>query len=96
MTRICTAEMGEPFQPFIYGMIWFPVQIAVGYDIPFIMDGENGETEYGGDPSADKPGYSIGDVDKYAFSGQPVEYWLEHGFSKQDINIYICRHLRNL
>ena len=89
MTRICTAEMGEPFQPFIYGQIWFPVQIAVGYDIPFIMDGENGETEYGGDPSSDKPGYSIEDIDKYAFSGKPVEYWLDYGFSKQDLHIYM-------
>lgn len=89
LTRICTVEMGEPFQPFIYGQTWFPVQIAVGYDIPLIMGGENAEVEYGGDYKAEnKIGFSGEDADKYWFSGRPVEYWMEYGFNEQDLYYY--------
>jgi len=89
-TRVCTIEMGEPFQPFIYGQTWFPVQVAVGYDIPFIMGGENGEVEYGGDAgSEDKIGFEGEDANRYWFSGRPVEYWMDYGFDKQDLSYYL-------
>ncbi len=66
LTRLCTIEMGEPFQPFIYGQVGFPLQIFVGYDIPLIMDGENGEAEYGGDPTSEtKAGFNFDDNDAY-------------------------------
>ena len=41
-------ELGDPFQPFIYGQTNFPLQIAVNFGISLIMYGENGEVEYGG------------------------------------------------
>jgi len=90
MTRICTEEMGDPFQPFIYGQVWFPVQMALAYDVPLIFDGENGEAEYGGDSaSEDLCGFDVEESTKYWFSGHPVEYWYEHGFSKKDLHIYM-------
>ena len=90
LTRLSTTEMGEPFQPFIYGQVWFPVQIAVRYDIPLIMDGENGEVEYGGDPASEnKSGFTVDDANQYWFSGRPVEYWLDHGFEQSDLTFYM-------
>jgi N-acetyl sugar amidotransferase len=90
LTRLCTEEMGEPFQPFIYGQVWFPVQIAVQMGIPLIMDGENGDAEYGGDPTTeDQAGFSVSDADQYWFSGRPLDYWFDHGFSRNDLGLYM-------
>jgi len=90
MTRICTEEMGDPFQPFIYGQVWFPVQMAIAYDIPLIFDGENGEAEYGGDSnSEDLKGFDVEESTQYWFSGHPVEFWYEHGFTRSDLHIYM-------
>jgi N-acetyl sugar amidotransferase len=90
MTRLCTIEMGEPFQPFIYGQSWYALQIAVGYDIPLVFDGENGEAEYGGDPSSEnKVGFSFEDASSYWHSGKDLSYWLDHGFTQSDLNFYM-------
>jgi N-acetyl sugar amidotransferase len=90
LTSICTREMGDPFQPFIYGQVSYPLHMAIAYDVQLIMDGENGEVEYGGDPkSEEKPGFTVDDVNDYWFSGKPIDYWYEHGFTKQDLNMYM-------
>ena len=97
MTRLCTIEMGEPFQPFIYGQVGFPLQIAVGYDIPLIIDGENGEAEYGGDPSSEtKAGFTYEDSDAYWFSGKSPSYGLDHGFLQSDLNFYMPPNRKSL
>jgi N-acetyl sugar amidotransferase len=97
LTRLCTIEMGEPFQPFIYGQVWFPVQIAVNYGIPLIIDGENGDAEYGGDPeSEERPGFTVTDADMYWFSGRPIEYWFDHGFSRKDLALYMPPDLERM
>ena len=41
-------EMGDPFQPFIYGQYLFPMSIALKYGIKLVFGGENAEVEYGG------------------------------------------------
>ena len=48
LTRDSLIEIGDPFQPFIYGQVSFPVKMALQFNISLIMDGENGEEEYGG------------------------------------------------
>lgn len=88
LTRDCLVEMGEPFQPFIYGQVSFPLQIAVGYDIPLIMDGENAEVEYGGDDSSNKKSFSLEDEIKYWFSDFPIDYWLEKGYTEKELTYY--------
>ena len=90
MTKICTEEMGDPFQPFIYGQAWFPVHIAIAYEVPLIFDGENGEAEYGGDAASENlRGFDVEDALKYWFSGMSVDYWYEHGFSNKDLHMYM-------
>ena len=88
LTKDCLIEMGEPFQPFIYGQVSFPLQIALGYDVPLIMDGENGEVEYGGDETSREKGFALEDEIKYWFSNFPIEYWLEKGYTKKELIYY--------
>ena len=42
-------RFGDVFLPFIYGQNAVPAQIAIKFNIPLIMYGENGEVEYGGE-----------------------------------------------
>jgi N-acetyl sugar amidotransferase len=86
LVKLSCQHVGDPFQPFIYGQTNFPLQIAVNYDIPLIMYGENGEVEYGGDmKNALKPNREIEDHDEHYFSGLPPEFWHKHGMTKKDL-----------
>ncbi len=88
--HIAFEEMGDPFQPFIYGVYSFPLQVAVSYNIPLIMYGENGEVEYGGDPkNADKPSRNVtDDLVKHYFSGFEHASWKSHGLTDGDLTPY--------
>ena len=71
-------EYGENFLPFSYGQIHVPLHMAVKFNIPFVMYGENGELEYGGSlKNFDKPTMEIGKSDyvqeKFAPSSTPTK-----------------------
>ena len=86
LTSLSFIHMGDPFQPFIYGQTNFPLQIAVKHGISFIMYGENGEVEYGGDmKNAYTPTREISDHNEHYFSGLPPEYWERHGITPSDL-----------
>jgi len=91
MTKLSLEKLGDPFQPFIYGQKAFPMQIAVKYQIPLVMYGENGEVEYGGDgKNANKATHNVGsDMIKHYFSGISPEQWVEYGLSESDMQYYI-------
>jgi N-acetyl sugar amidotransferase len=90
MTRLAFVNLGDPFQPFIYGQKNFPLQTAVNYDIPLVMYGENGEVEYGGDmKNANSPTHDTsGDLVKHYFSGVAPEEWARYGVSEHDLHVY--------
>lgn len=89
MTRLAFIHLGDPFQPFIYGQTNFPLKVAVQNDIPFIMYGENGEVEYGGDmKNAFRPTRDLSDHVKHYFSGLPPEFWENHGIARKDLFPY--------
>ena len=91
LTRIAFEQLGEPFQPFAYGQVNFPVQIAAKFNIPLVMYGENGGVEYGGDmENANRPtfDYSV-DTKKYYFSGLAPEDLAEYGIRKKDLEFYL-------
>ena len=86
LTRLAFEHLGDPFLPFIYGQVNFPLQISVKYKIPLIFYGENGEVSYGGDmKNANRPTRDIEDHDKHYFSGKSPEFWLDHGVSAKDL-----------
>ena len=87
LTRLSFKELGDPFQPFIYGQYNFPLRVASNFGVPLIMYGENGEVEYGGDmKNAFRPTRDLQDSQKHYFSDLPPEYWDDHGFSVKDLN----------
>lgn len=97
MTRISTIEVGDPFQPFIYGQVNLPLRVAMEKGIHLIMDGENGEAEYGGDPSTEtNKGFSSEEANKYWLSDFPVEYWYSYGFTAPELEIYSPPSLEQL
>jgi N-acetyl sugar amidotransferase len=91
LTRIAFKELGDPFQPFIYGQTNFPLQIAAKYRIPLIMYGENGEVEYGGSmKNAFKPNRSYkDDHNLHYFSNFPPEAMVQHGINESDLKYYL-------
>lgn len=91
LCRLGFEVMGDPFQPFIYGVKAFPLQAAIDYSIPLIMYAENGEVEYGGD---DKNEYnSFHDTDEdlttHYFSGIEPEDWIEFGIQQEELRSFI-------
>jgi len=97
MCRISTIEVGDPFQPFIYGQANLPLRVAAEKGIQLIMDGENGEAEYGGDhDTVSNKGFSTEDATKYWLSDFPIEYWYSHGFNSRELEIYSLPSLERL
>ena len=94
MRRLCrdaTIEMGDPFQPFIYGQANFPLKIAVSYGISLIMYGENGEVEYGGDmKNAFVPTRSITDHDEHYFSSYSPSVWTKYGCNENELKPFLA------
>lgn len=82
--------IGDPFQPFIYGVKSYPIRMAIKYRIPLIMYGENGEVEYGGSSdNEEKPSHNTSsDVIKHYFSGISPEAFEEQGISSKDLLPY--------
>lgn len=82
LARLSFQHMGDPFLPFIYGQTNFPLQMAVRYQIPLIMYGEDGEAVYGGMVKEPRAQRRIEDHDAQYFSGKPPQFWTAHGLSE--------------
>ncbi len=95
--RLCkdaTIEMGDPFQPFIYGQVLFPIKIASKFGIKLIFSGENAQAEYGGKKETwDKKGLDVKEYDKVWFSKLPYNSWLEKGYSPNDLEMLIDKNI---
>ncbi len=92
LARDAMIEMGDPFQPFIYGQYLFPMSIALKYGIKLVFGGENAEVEYGGCDNNEE-GFvrqerDFEEYDEIWFSKYSVNYWLEKGYSKEDLNLF--------
>ncbi|MDD5679941.1 MAG: N-acetyl sugar amidotransferase [Candidatus Omnitrophica bacterium] len=92
LTKLSFEILGDPFQPFIYGVTNFPLQIAVKHKIPLIMYGENGEVEYGGDmKNAFNPTRDYkSDHRKHYFSGLDPEDLVSLGIEEKDLSPYMA------
>ena len=86
LARLAFEHMGDIFQPFILGQVNFPQTIAVRFNIPLIMWGEDGELHYGGhvkEARAKRPA----SADEYTyFSGKGADFWKQHGVSVQELS----------
>ena len=80
LARLALEFYGDPFIPFIYGQLCWPMNMAVRFHVPLVMFGENGEAEYGGDPAAnDKPCWSDADWERVYMKDAGLDRLLEIG-----------------
>lgn len=90
LTKLAFEHLGDPFQPFIYGQRSFPMRIAVKFNIPLIMYGEDGEVEYGGEPKDARSVLGAGEeLLRHAYSGVNVLEWAKHGIPEKDLYYYL-------
>lgn len=98
LTKLSFEKIGDPFQPFVYGQTNFPMQIALNFQIPLVMYGENGEVEYGGDMKnafkATRDWKS--DHKKHYFSGINPEDFTQYGINKNDLIPYMAPEAEKL
>jgi len=91
LVRLAFEHMGDPFQPFIYGVKAFPMQVAIKYGIKLIMYAEDGEVEYGGETkNRDKGTIDMenDDMTRTYFSNFPPEYWKKFGITDSQLQPY--------
>ena len=80
LARLAFEYLGDPFQPFAFGQLCYPMQMSARFNVPLVMFGESGEAEYGGDPSAnDKPSWDYADWERIYLKGSGVDRLIEIG-----------------
>ena len=90
LTQLAFKHLGDPFQPFIYGQVNYPIHAAIQNNVSLIMYGENGEVEYGGNmKNAYIPTRTIEDHDSHYFSGLSPEFWTSHGLAISDLKPFM-------
>ena len=89
MTKAAFLEMGDPFQPFIYGQYSAPFRVAIQYKIPLVFYGEDGEVEYGGSmDKADRASLNYDDFVDNRFSGITPDFFAKYGVQEKDLLRY--------
>jgi N-acetyl sugar amidotransferase len=89
LTKAAFMEMGDPFQPFIFGQYSAPFRIAIQYNIPLVFYGEDGEVEYGGAmEKADRSSLSYEDFVQNRFSSVYPESFKKYGISDLELQKY--------
>ena len=98
LTKLSFEIVGDPFLPFIYGTINYPLQVALQHNVSLVMYGENGEVEYGGDmknaliPNRDY----VKDPENHYFSGFLPEKMSEYGINSNDLSPYMSPNVEEL
>jgi N-acetyl sugar amidotransferase len=89
LTKAAFIEMGDPFQPFIFGQYSAPFRVAIQYEVPFVIYGEDGEVEYGGSMEhADRASLSYKDFIANRFSSVFPESFEKYGITKEELSKY--------
>lgn len=83
-------EFGDPFLPFISGVIAAPFKAAVQYNIPLIIYGEDGEVEYGGAAETkSKAAFDLAFIREKLLSGQNILKWMDDEITLFDLQPYL-------
>ena len=85
LARLCFEELGDAFHVFVLGQISYPFQMAARLGIKLVFYGENGESEYAGDPGfADKPYKPSEEWVRQHFKGVTFRELLDYGLKNKD------------
>ena len=89
LTKASFLEMGDPFQPFIFGQYSTPFRIALHHNVKMVVYGEDGEVEYGGEMKyADRKSMPHDLFVKNRFSSVFPETFLKYGITSQELKGY--------
>jgi N-acetyl sugar amidotransferase len=89
LTKAAFIEMGDPFQPFIFGQYSAPFRVAIQYKIPLVFYGEDGEVEYGGAMEhADRASLEYDDFIANRFSSIFPSSFEKFGIKKSELDKY--------
>ena len=89
LTKASFIEMGDPFQPFIFGQYSAPFRVAIQYGVSLVFYGEDGEVEYGGAMEhADRASMPYEDFVANRFSSVFPESFEQYGITKEELNKY--------
>lgn len=70
LDRTGLIKFGQPYFGWMYSMVLAPIKLAVLFNIPFVMYGEEGEVEYGGSTELkDVATYSLEHIKRLYLSG---------------------------
>ena len=86
LTKAAFLEMGDPFQPFIFGQYSAPFRAALHYDVNLVFYGEDGEVEYGGAMEhADRASLPYDVFVENRFSNVFPDSFLKYGVTPQEL-----------
>jgi len=86
VTRIAFEEMGNPLK-FVEAAIYtVPLKMALKFGIPLIVYGENSAYEYG---TTVQDNYSANETISQIFKAIDVDFWLQRGVSRKEVNAII-------
>ena len=89
LTKAAFIEMGDPFQPFIFGQYSAPFRVAIQYEVSLVFYGEDGEVEYGGAMEhADRASMAYEDFVTNRFSGVFPDSFEQYGVTREELNKY--------
>ena len=85
LARLSFEEFGDAFHVFVLGQISYAFHIAIKFNIPLVMFGENGEAEYAGEPVAiDRPYIPPEEFTRLHFKGTTLDELVEFGIKNKD------------
>jgi N-acetyl sugar amidotransferase len=84
LARLSFEEFGDAFHVFVLGQVSYAFHIAIKFNIPLVMFGENGEAEYAGDPKiTDKPFIPSEEFQRLYFKGTSLDELIKFGIKKK-------------
>ena len=91
ITRFSFEELGEPLKIFEAAIYTYPIKIAVGLKIPLLIYAENTAYEYGTifEYDCEKESPSALTLIENAFKNINVDFWIEKGFTKKELNCIV-------
>ena len=85
LARLSFEEFGDAFHVFVLGQVSYAFHIAIKFNIPLVMFGENGEAEYAGDPKiTDKPFIPSKEFQRLYFKGTELDELVKFGIENKD------------
>lgn len=88
IARLCLEEFGDAFHAFVLGQTYFPIHMALKFNIELIFYGENGELEYAGDPKlVDRPDVNLTENENWIkgyLKGTTLKELLDYGKNNKD------------